>query len=388
MRRSVWLLLLFLLAACTGTQSPREPRLLFVTHEQGGEHRAVLIEENAFAAAGEERLTYLAATELVLPGEPLALDVVDRAGSRSQVVLLLRLQPAGYSAVWLDVEAIEPGTAGQLQVLRSVDLASELGGLLPDPADLCLVDLQVSRDGTVLGLYNNPRACGGATDARGNVFILDIGTGTSRSLASSEPLAEAGVFIRQTRDDDELYFLDEAVQAVRLNRVELPDGPVEQLQRFAEGSDSPPPLQLTFTDGAFVALQRDRVRLLRDGSSSSLSVPQERSVDLVISDPAGDYLQALLVLQSGASSRLLVYGASDSDEPEEVTLTSGVSDGTVDPYQLWVYLLRPGGVDILDLLGLLEGSGSRPARVSLPAGSLGTPGFITWVDGILPPPQP
>src|SRR5690625_6193580 len=100
MRRSVWLLLLFLLAACTGTQSPREPRLLFVTHEQAGEHRAVLIEENAFAAAGEERLTYLAATGRVLPGEPRAFGVVDRAGSSSQVVLLWRLEPAGYSPYW------------------------------------------------------------------------------------------------------------------------------------------------------------------------------------------------------------------------------------------------------------------------------------------------
>ncbi len=385
-------LLLFTLAACTGTQSPQAPRLLFVTHEQGGSFIAALIQEDQRAATAADRLTYLAATEVVLPGEPLAMDVLDRAGSRSQVVLLLEEAANEYSALWLDVSGVEPGSASAL-AMDLLDLSPLLLPLLPDPVELCLTDLQVSRTGDVLGLFNDPQACGGATLAEPSIFVVDVGQGTARSLAASDSLVRAGVFIRQgtaQADADTLHFLDGAVQSVRLNSVELPAGTAEAGAAFATGSDSPEPLQLTFTDGAFTSLQPSRLQLLEGTAPTTLNLPSGWQADMIVADPSGDQLQALLVLRTGPGARLLVSDTAGSGGPEDLNLSSGVSHGAVDPYQLWVYLLRPGGVDIVDLLGVLEESatGSPVGRYSLPAGTLGSPGFITWVDGVLPPPAP
>lgn len=390
-------LLLLLLAGCTGTQSPQAPRLLFVTHELAGEFIAALIREDRQAPSTGERLDYLEASERVLPGEPRAMDMVDRAGSRSQVVLLLEEAANDYSALWLDVQDIEPGNVTSLAELRYLELTPLLLPLLAEPSELCLSDLQVNRTGDVLGLFNDPQLCGGSvTDAQAGVFIVDVAALEARSLAASDPLVSAGVFIRQGQpgsDSDLLHFLDEGVGSVRLNSVELPDGAVIPGTQapFASGSDNPEPGQLTFSDAAFIARQPAQLQLLKDGSTSSISLPSGRRADLVIADPAGDYLQALLVLQR-SPGRLFVYGSGESSEPSELTVSSGVSDASVDPYGLWVYVLRSGGVDIVDLLGVLEGTGTSPAqavsRFSLPPGTLGTPGFISWVDGVLPPPEP
>src|SRR5690625_238831 len=294
-------LLLVLLAACTGTQSPQAPRLLFVTHELEGDFIAALIREDRQAQSASERLEYLEATELVLAGEPVALDVVDRAGSRSQVVLLLEEAANRYAVSWLDVRDIEPGTATALSELRSLELTPLLQPLLGDPSELCLSDLQVTREGDTLGLFNDPQLCGvSATDAQPGVFIVDVAAPGARPLAASDPLVRAGVFIRQDAPDSDgerLYFLDEAVGTVRLNRVELPDGAAETAGLFGSGSASPEPEQLTYTDSAFFARQPGQLRVLREDTGSTVSLPSGRRADLVISDPAGDYLQALLVLQ-------------------------------------------------------------------------------------------
>lgn len=372
-------LLALLLSACTGTVSPQPPRLLFVTHGNGP-YLAALVEDDL---AVSPRFSYLAATETVLPGEPVALDVTDRAGSRSQVVLLLETAANTYSVAWFDVAGIEPDSATEL-LPDLLPLGPLLAPELADPSDLCLTDLQVDHTGTLLALLNVPDTCGGSLAAP-SIFVVDTTDDSVRTLAGSVQLLPSGLYVSQggVSEQSELYWLEGAAGNARLERYPLPGGPVQTAGDFGAGSDSPEPLQLTRSAGAFVAVQPGRVNLLTDTASGLAQ--ESSSATRVISDPYVDGLQALLVLHASSSSRLFVHESLSDSGPTEVKLQANVQHGTVDPGQMWVYFPRSGGLVVVDLLEVLEGTeeNSTGDRHNLP--ELGAPGLITWLEGVLPP---
>ncbi len=380
MRRLLWLCLLLLLAACTGTQSVQAPILLFVTHSEGGVHRAALVEDAQFS---EPRFTYLADTETVLDGAPVDFDVVDRAGARSEIVLLLETGPNDYGAVWLDTEGIVPDTAGELAKARPpVDLTAVLTPEVNDPADLCLTHVQTTHDGGLLALLNNPGAgsCPSSV-ASPSIFLVGADGEFVGELATTRSLLPAGLFIRQETDDgrDFLNVLDEGVGAARLNEAELPNGVLSEGSEFARGSDEPVPLDFTYTNGAFVVIQRDFI--YTHGQESRITLPSSAN-NRIIADPYGNQLQALLVLQTGSGAQLNVFMAGG--ESQTVTGLGTVSSGTVEPVQQWAYLLTTAGITTVDLMEVIEQFGNaRPVnRSSIP--EIGTPGLITWFQGLLP----
>lgn len=382
MRRFYWLGLLLLLSACTGTQSVQAPILLFVTHSDGGVHRAALVEDAQFS---DPRFTYLQDTETVLTGVPVDFDVVDRAGARSQIVLLLETGANEYEAAWFDTAGIVPETAGELAVARSAtDLTGSLAPELNDPADLCLTHIQTTHDGGLLALLNVPGAgsCSSSTVAPSILLLTADGT-FLRELETSTDLLPSGLFIRQNTADrlDSLHYLEGAVNRARLSEVQLPDGSRTDGQLFAPGSDVPTPHDFNFTDGSFVAIQPDSVFIAGQASRIALS---PSSVNYrIIADPYGDQLQALLVVRTGSGAQLQVF--IDGEAAEPVTGLGTVSAGTVEPVQQWAYLLTNTGITTVDLMEIIEQFGStRPfSRAAIP--EIGSPGLITWFQGLLPP---
>ena len=381
MRRVAWAaLLLSGLVACTGTSSPQPPRLLFVTHGTGP-YLAALVEDDL---AAQPRFSYLADSEVTLPGEPLAMDVTDRAGARDRVVLLLETGSHAYSAAWFDVEGIDPDAVTALapDVLA---LGPLLAPELDDPNDLCLKDMQVGRTGELLALLNVPADCSGSI-ASPSILLLDTSDSTVTTLAATVPLLESGLYVRQgdSATGDELYWLEGGAGQAIIEGYRLPDGPaLGDSGRFAAGSDLPVPLQLTFTAGSFAALQPGRLHLYGDAATSLALSPS--TAGSLIADPFGDELQALLVLHDGSSPSLFVHENGGDANPTEVELPGSVAHGSVDPLQMWVYFTRPGGLVLVDLIEVLDEAAADPKGVRHTIGGLGEAGFITWLEGVLPP---
>lgn len=380
MRRLAWLGLLVLLVACTGTQSVQAPILLFVTHSEGGVHRAALIEDAQFS---DPRFTYLQDTETVLAGAPVDFDVVDRAGSRSQIVLLLETGANDYQAAWFTTDGIVADTAAELAEARAAtDLTGSLAGVLSDPADLCLTHIQTTHDGELLALLNEPGAGNCASSvASPSVFLVAADGEFIRELATSQSLLPSGLYIRQATGDQEdfLFVLDEGVGAARLNELELPDGALDAGTEFASGSDIPVPLDFGYTNGNFVVIQPDYLYV---HGQARVSLSPSSGNNRLIADPYGDQLPALLVLRTGSSGQLHVAVAGAATET--VTNLGNVSSGTVEPVQQWAYLLTTTGITTVDLMEIIEqfGNANPVSRATIP--EIGAPGLITWFQGLLP----
>lgn len=384
--KRLWPLFLLLLAACTGTSSPQPPRFLLVTHDSGGGYVASLLLDDH---AATQRFSLLTAADTPLAGEPVSSDVVDRAGERSQVVLLLRTAPAKYSAAFLDVAGLELASLTTLDQ-HLVDLTPLLAPQLDKPTDLCLTELQSSHDGAVLALLNVPAVCDAGSLATPSVFLVDAaGSGSLiGEFANTLDLLPSGLYLAQGTPDeaDRLYWLEGGVGAARLTQLNLTDHGSSYPADFSTGSDIPVPDDFSFSDGAFTATQGSTIHLLRD-TASTRAISSSSGRWQVVADPWADQLQALVLLNPTSSSRLLVFrGAADSS-PFDWAVGRNVTAATLHPVQLWVYLAYPGGIGTVDLVSVLDGadSSSETRRLYNVTG-LGSPGQVVWLEGVLPAP--
>lgn len=386
--RQLWpLLLVLVLVACTGTSSPQPPRFLLVTHGTAGAFTASLVLDDH---AATPRFSLLTDADTPLAGEPVASDVVDRAGARSQVVLLLREAAAQYSAAFLDVAGLELAALGPLSQ-RVLDLTPLLLPVLDDAADMCLTELQVSQDGELLALLNVPAECTPGSLTKPSIFVVSAaGSGSLvGEFAATTDLLPSGLHLEQGTADapDRLHWLDGVIGAARLAHMNLADQGISYGTSFPAGSGNPAPNDFGFSDGAFIATQGNTVHLLRETTPSARTISGSAGTWQVVADPWADQLQALVLLNPGSGSRLVVWRGATDSTPFDWPVGRNVTAATLHPVQLWVYLAYPGGIGTVDLVSVLDGAEPDGDNRRLHSVSgLGAPSQIVWIEGVLPAP--
>lgn len=390
------LLLSLLLAACTGTGSPVTPRLLFVTHQPAGGSgwEAVLVVDNGTAV--DPRLEYVADTAFALPGEPVAADVTDRAGGRTEVMLLLEASGDDYL---LQRFATPDEPVDSLTQLAPTGPAISVRDFLTDavngdvtPAELCPQHLQVSRDGRTVVLLNHPESCGSSLE-RPEILVLDLESGEALSVGGSEAMLEGPVPVIVDQDSDTLYFAVTGTGDVAMDVRSLDDvtvAPPPGSNRVFTDSGQEGHVDMALLADSMVLLSRTGLYSLPlSGSGSSTAVPESGATGLV-KDPYGQ-AGFVAVLRSG---RLAVHQtpATPVVETRDVLSLSGTvppGRATFDSQHYYVYVLHQERIQVADLLDFTaepEASGTRGSVTSVRIDELGTPGTITWLPAI--PPEP
>lgn len=379
------LLALFLLAACTGTQEARLPTLLIVGSAVAGGGQLELVEDvydpNASAARS---LVPVAGSARSLPAPPVSLDVVDRAGSRPELVALLRGEALAELAFFniADLDASQPNDFNPSRA--RIQLGPMLEPTLPDGEPLCLSEVQVSGDGRYAALLDD-----GSCRDQGipDLHVVDLRDETRlMSLSEEHPalqLLPAGIFI-----DQELGLLYFAVES--LGRTEVRSLPLSGAANAAlVGSADLDPVSQELTDlapsGNAIALLSERSYALVpvNGAGGSDGDPVRThstttGARLLLSDPGGS-LDRLVVL---SSTRAILHEAGEDGAEETLALESPLVDATLEPIQRFAYLLEEGGIEILDLFPYAEPPGNRLLFEPLPG--IDDPRVISWVHGFAP----
>lgn len=374
---------LLALGACTGTFEVRPPILLAVAFDDGTPQLALVRDNFATGPSGTPReLTFLESSRRILPAPAIAFDVVDRAGARDALIVLSRESSAPHTAYLrgYDLDRIDP--EDPVGFAEDPDYARDLTALLrdqpelPDEADYCPVDLQISSSGRYLVLLEHRAACGG--DDLAALYVLDLDRDRLVAAVDTEPLVAAGIHLDQQAD--RVYFVVEGVGNATLEAIDVASGDRSVIadltgrQQVDLGPVAPPPgeeggtLLVALSGSSFQALDLD----LPDPEASP-PVDTESGAHVLIDDPFGRS-QKVLVL---GGSRFTVHQSVEDEEERSASVTA--AGATFQPEDLFVYLASEGRIFIYDAL-VDSGNGSPTlAPFTLPA--LISPGPITWMRG-------
>lgn len=388
---------LLLLVACTGTSSFQAPRLLITTFGTGSTASVALVVDNGPQGSGD-RLEFLPASVRLLAGQAVALDFRDRAGLRDEVVLLLNEGANQFSLEFLNTAAIDPAAPGAFARSREpLPLNALLAAVAADLTNLCLTEVQVTRDGRYAALLNGGVAAAGpacpasVTDAP-ELFIVDLtGVDAALSISPSAELLPVRPYLDQAilDDEDQLFYLVGGIgSSAELWSVPLPPSaslPDGALVGTFSGSGSNFPLDLSAGPEGMLALRTASIQLLlEDGQNVTAATPA--TPVRFIRDPYVTELQQVLVLRSAGYS---VHRNAADSTPVTGSL-SGVTDATVDPERLYAYFLSAGVISIVDILDLSDSDGAaspRPVTSRIP--ELTAPaGLISWIASALPVASP
>ncbi len=364
--------LLLGLSACTGTFEATEPLLLVVGLEDGGGAPQVALIEDRFSPvqSTSDRLVLLEDSRRPLPYPAVSADVIQRAGLRSELVLLTReLDVAAPQSElrFFDLDGIDPADPVGFDVSTqhpTVVLSGAPGALLDEAGGVgaCPTAVQASRDGRYIAVLDNRRVCSGVGSDLVTLYLIDVNASPPAIVFSSggQPLVAAAPFLDQAGGDEHLYYLVSGINTMLIYRMTLPSG------------SSSPYLGLSLPGTEASVLRADRDMLV------ALSATQLRSVKAVAGAPAGlattvTGARALAVDATGTTEQLVVVGSSQtavhaSPADAKPTLLSFSGDAAViDPLNRFAYVMRDQVLYIVDLLAVTAGnSGGLFAGTSLP----------------------
>lgn len=383
MRRLVPLALLLALVACTGTFELRPPILLAVTFDDGGPQIALVRDNFATEAAGTPReLSFLDASRRPLPAPAVALDAVDRGGDRSVLTVLSRETAAPHTATLrgFTLEGVDPAdpTAFALDDAYTRDLTDLLRSQpeLPDDADYCLVDLQISRTGRYLALLEDRSVCGAGASVA--VYVVDLDDDTLVTAVDTEELIPAGLHLDQS--DDSLYFVVEGVANATLERIRVESGERTVVADLT-GQDQVDLGRVAAPLGEegtrLVALSASEFQAIDDGATPA-EVGPERDSEAGATALIGDPFALSRQLFSLGASRFTVHNDLDAEGGRSATLAA--SGGTFQPEELFVYLATEARIFIFD--ALVDDGDGPPILAPFALPELIDPGPIAWLRGV------
>lgn len=368
---------LLTLAACTGTREASLPTLLVIGSVGPSGPQLLLVEDIFQPGATPPRdLVQVSGSETPLLAPPVSLDVVDRNGARSELVVLARNADTGEAHLqFFDLTDLDPDAGQPLASGRApLDIATLLQDEATDGAPVCPVEVAVGGGGSLAALLDD----GSCRDGIPDIFVVDLDSREFRFALSEFPgveLLAAGIFVDQRNDT--LFFAAES-----LNRIE-----VHSLSLAGDDGAATPvgDAELSATSGTAtdLARQADGIGLLADerlalvpisgaGTDTADSVRTLADARMLLSDPTGT-LEELVVL---SGTRVAIHADAADSNPQEFRLSATPVDATLEPVQRFAYLLESGGVEILDLFRYAEPPSSRTLFIALP--DLEEPRAITW----------
>lgn len=392
--------LLLILAGCTGTFEARPPTLLVVAFDDGGP--AVALVRDTFNALqpGETRaLEFLAASARGLPAPAVAVDVVDRAGSRPTAVFLLReatSEPTdppttflrGFSLGGIDPEA--PAAFDEVprfgRLLANGGPAGDEGILEASAVDAyCPTEIQMSDSGRYVAIFESRSACGDAEFRAIHVIDLDAVDAASPnpvvSIESPAPGA-AGIYLDQDGDLDPegraaLYWVDPTagVRAFDLatETIRTPDvtgdpfdaGSVRDIGRIQD-------LLVLVMQDALVL-----VDLLASPPTANVVDSASGLTELVV-DPFAVTDDAVLL----AGDTLVVHPDAREDALAEESSAAARTGAVLEPIDRFVYLLSDGRIGVFDLL---EFDGERISVTPFAVPEVPGAAAVTWTRARVEP---
>jgi hypothetical protein len=364
---------LFALVGCTGTFEERPPTLLVVGFGAEGSGEVGLIDTRLFDAGvpPEERVVTVRRA-LVDRSQPLAFDVVDRTGDRSELVVLSRRGENYYLSFFnlRDIDPDDPAAFAE-NTARRVDL-SALGSEEP----LCPRALQISRTGRYAALLNDNQRAGCAASPALSIVDLQQQAVTNVSVPG-QPIIRTAFHLAQ--EADALYFLSEQAGDAVLRRLEV-SAPASPSEGFAiplpsgqrEVRDLAPVRDalVVLRNSTFVAV-RD---FERDASLDDVDLEGGRSTVTNAQHLVADDFRILPNVMILSGSQFAVH-LTVSDDDESTTSLSSAVGGTVD-FNQFAFLLAPQRVHVFDPLEF-DGSGA-PRVTAFTFDALQQPAFITW----------
>lgn len=392
-----------LVTACTGTSEPRPPTLLIVGVEQAGTPQLLLIEDvTATAPPGSPRLVVVPGSARSLQAPAVDLDFENRGAAREALWLLTRAVagPAGSAevAAYLQrfaTEDIDPQAPGGFaeDVGARIALTLPGGGGLLDGLSLtspetCPTALQVTRDGALAAVLDDPQACG--LTGHPELWLVDTDAVTARSLAATDELLAAGIYLDQRPEDQRLYFLVDAITNTHVYIDELDGSPAGRLSQASLPRRGPDLIDLAGSGDALIALTANELvslDLTRPAVAATVS-STPATARAVVLDPVGTAPDALVL----GATRAALHGDLADTDPDTTGFT--VVAATVDPVIFFAYGVAQERVVIFDLL--TGGGSGEPLRVhaeqlsglTLPDGGVNLPeglSVIAWVRAIAPP---
>lgn len=366
------LLLVGVVAGCTGTSENVPPLLLAIGRQDPANpavSQMVLVEDNF---PGQPRFSVLTSSERPLPYPAVASDVVDRAGTRSAMVVLTRqlvgTAPASALVVF-QLSRIHPTTPTAFHETNRVQLT---GGTNPvfnnSSGPWCFSHITVSKDGRYAYLIDDPNACA-STPTTGSpglsvpirLFQVDMqsSTGNPTEIVQS-PIQPTAPLDDQNATQETLYFLVNAVNNAQLYSVPVP---------FIPSQDRPSTIGTTFEGNDQLALRSNGDELITVTNSDPYGTPANVSSNLeslalplggvaakvaavngartLAMDPTG-FTQSVVVAGYNQSS---VYATPTDKSPAETPSYYGLTGvaAAIDPTNAFGYVLDDGRIVLLDL---------------------------------------
>jgi hypothetical protein len=352
-RRGWALVVLLALAACTGTQEPQLPTLLVVgSVGPSGPQLSLLEDIRDPAATPPRRLEPVPGSELPLPAPPVSLDVVDRNGSRAELVVLVD-DDTRTELRFVDLEGLDPTTPNPLEESRGmVDLDLVLAEVIAAVGGpLCLTEVQVSIDGRYAALLDDGTCrTGGVPD----IYVIDTISPRLVYAASQNisivDILPAGIYVDQAREL--LYFASGSATGTDVHSLPItePDPLVDVGTAAVTLTSEPEGTDLTHAGPGIALLAFDQlsvVPLADEAGGPTGPVQTVQDAERVLPDPSGS-LDEVVVF---APNRIAVHSdAGDANPFLSSVLQTPVVDATLEPVDRFAYLLAEGGIFILDLI--------------------------------------
>lgn len=388
------LLLILIVAACTGT-SENVPPLLLAVGRLDPAHASVnqmVLVEDAFNPSGttpNPRLSVLPSSARDLPYAAVAADVVDRNGNRGSAYVLTRdlqggTDPAS-ALLRFNLSGIDPAAPSAFRQTARIDLTGSAGAVLQSVAPACFTGLTVSRSGRYVTLLDDPQACGDASrfprlyqvDTQAKSFAPVVKASGVQTVLPTTP------FDDQASTHETLYFLQIGTTDAQVWTDPVPhDATLAQQATTLPSQDQ---LALESDGTELVAVTNaDRYNPSSNGTSyleavNPVSVTQPSQVATVSGarvlavDATGSFAEAVVA----GYDQLAIHQDATSKAPGTTPVSYGYSGvaAAIDPTESFAYVVDNDRIVILDLLAFESQPQQQwyPDPVDVPALALPLP---------------
>lgn len=379
----IFFVLIFCLTACTGSFESLPSTLLLVGFNEAGIGKLGLIDAE-LVRGNDTNITLIENSPRTLDddgtqrGDIQSVDIVDRRGNRSELVVLSRTASDGSSTSnqifisFFKIENIVAGNPINFALDRSLlinDLDTEL--------NFCAQEIQVSLDGRYVAVSHDFELCNSGEETA--IDIIDLESDPPEILERIQPTGgiNPNAFFMLQGSSTRLFYLENSTNFAILNAVTIPS---------LEKDSEPPNIEETnpddivdmaqFDNSSLIALVNNRFLLINSFiTAPEVQAPvdsESNSQGLVHNDRfVGDEVSIL------TSNRLVIH--KDISDSEPLFASSSARDASITPNE-FIYLLSDSQIAVSDLISfrLNESVSITGKSVDELVGNIEA-AFITWV---------
>ncbi len=390
----LFLLSILLLTSCTGTPE-NEPPVFVIAGVQNGDKSQLVLLEDDYKSASDTTPRFKSFAEADLNAPAIAFDIVDRINTRSELVVLTR-KDGDVTQSFLEFFSL-------LGIEKAADFAENKGKQLdlstltdlPTTIDLCPTSIQITRDGSLAAIFNNPEICQGP-DNKKSLLLIDIKNKKYLNQITTIgvfPLSPLGASIDQ--NNDALYFLSTTGNSgVSLNRLDRNN--INSSNNFSSSNSCniiicyKENLQNNINQSGFVKRSSDVLILNRSQNLytySTFSGNELKNTDILtigqgqsfIHDYTNQYNQVFVL----SNNRIAIHQTPETTTtPNRIEGSTSAMLGTINTFTDFMYLARDNVLEVYDLLELQDNPTSVALEVETGLVDLNNPTILTWAQGV------